>query len=228
MLVLANCFPKSGTHLLMQMLSGHYEYIGNLNFYDDDNNPKGDNEILEQLAYGARESKGRDTFCTAHLPHKYLYKAFLLDRDVKILSLVRDLRGVAVSHANYVYNTPDHDLHKHYRGIPEEEFRIRNSITGIAGRFPDIGQRFLAYLPWHLDDDVFSLTYERIMANKEQTALHLGMYLGVPNYHVFLKNISTEKSITFRKGDPYSWKEEMSKENQALFEDIAGWTKELI
>jgi len=229
-LIMANCFPKSGTNLLRQMLSGVAYDLQNLSYYNDQGVPKSKKEIMFQLSLAKEiaENSDEDIFFTSHLPCSYLIKNYM--QDAKMIILVRDLRGVCVSHAHYIFDTPDHHLYFHYRELPDWEARIRLSITGLGGHFPDIGQRFLPYIPWLWDEDMLLLFYEDLVVDTELEAEVMAGFLGIgiAGSKKLLENVNTETSHTFRKGDPYSWEEEMSEANQRLFDDIAGWTKEII
>ena len=225
-LTFVNVFPKSGTWLIAQMLSGVTKHVGHISQFNENGEEVPITNILEKIRIGKELANG-PAFMTGHLHYNYRVKMAL--EGWKQIMVVRDLRGVAVSHAHYVTKDPEHWLHDHYNKLLDIEARIRTSITGTGEGFPDIGQRFLPYVPWFGQEEVYGMDFKMLREN-EFMRFSLADFLGLPKGVDLdlLKNVDPEKSFTFRRGDPDSWKEEMSEANQHLFNDIAGWTKEII
>lgn len=231
-LIIVNTFPKSGTGLIRNMMSGIATNLGHLSQFDGaaaGGPERSKTEIFKILRSIKEKAWGIDghSFMTAHLHHNFMIKDYMRDMDTRWIFLYRDLRGVAVSHAYYITKDSGHCYHEAYSKMPTMKERAGLSITGWGGNFPDIGQRFLPYIPWMFDQDVYSVKYENLVEDKERIILELGIFCSEPNYQRLLSNVS-ETNYTLRKGDPHSWKEEMSEDNKRLFDGVAGWTKELI
>ncbi len=217
MFVLANTFPKSGTGLLRQMLSAVLPDLGHISQFDGGTGGAYDQESLERSISGLSKEHG---FITAHLHYRPLLAEIL--KDCPVIFLVRDPRDVAVSHAHYVAREKSHMLYPYYQGLTWDE-QLELSITG-GGLMPDIGQRFLPFVPW-LYGRVHVVNYEEL----QFSAPWLARLLGFPGKGDAIKAaIDPLKSPTFRQGKTGAWQVEMSPANLELFERVAGWLVELL
>lgn len=239
-ILFANSFPKSGTHLLTQVLQG-FPAIGPavdsglpavVTYQGDTGIHRSPAEILADLerllpgdiAYGhvhalteVCEYACSDGFCTYFI--------------------LRDPRDVVISHVHYVTEMePNHAHHGYYaEELRSFDERLRTSILGrpeVDIEFPDIHARFEPYLGWLDHPEVLALRFEDFL---EDRAGALGRVFdhavgrGFPAMvareravQVLAEHIDPGRSPTFRSGKAGSWREQFSAENKLLFKEIAG------
>jgi hypothetical protein len=236
----ANSFPKSGTHLLTQVLQG-FPQVGPavdsglpavITYEADSGRERGIDEILGDLhrllpgdiAYGHIHASPEAT--------KYLCQP-----GMAAYFILRDPRDVVVSHVYYVTEMePSHVLHRYYtEHLPDFEARLRTSITGLpeAGiTFPDIYARFAPFLGWLGLPDVLTLRYEDFISDRDgilglvfDHAVKRGFPASVERdaaIRALAGSIDPQRSPTFRSGKSGGWREKFSQEDMRLFKEVAG------
>ncbi len=238
-IVLANGFPKSGTHLLTQIVQG-FPHIGRavdsglpaLAMFDGPSGrPRTEAELRAELAwlrpgdvvYGHLHATPTaiDFFCSPGRVTYFIY---------------RDLRDVVVSHAHYVTETNHAHVHQaHYRSLPDFDARLRTSILGLPGSeapFPDIGERFTPFLGWLDRPDVCALRYEDLLEDRPAAlermldfAAGRGFVLESPRQEALetlAGRLDPLRSPTFRSGVTGAWKERFSPAQKDIFKEVAG------
>jgi hypothetical protein len=173
-ILFANAFPKSGTHLLIQILKACTRIgpavdsgLPAVAMYEGESGARRPTKwILEDLhrlrpgdiAYGHLHALPRIT-------------AFFEQQDAAVFFLYRDPRDVVVSHVHYVTEIePGHAHHAHYRSLPDFDARLRTSILGrpeLGDLFPNIRARFEPYLGWFDAPGVLSLRFEDLIENRK-------------------------------------------------------------
>ena len=236
----ANSFPKSGTHLLTQVLQGFPRFTPTIDsglpaivtFQGDTGRPRSSGEIIGDLQ---RLLPGDIAYGHLHaLPDVV---EFLSHPAMAAYFILRDPRDVVISHVHYVTEMePDHIHHRYYtQELHTFDERLRTSILGIpdpAIPFPDICQRFLPYLGWLDQPEVLTLRYEDFLANRPEALGHVvdhAVQRGLPALasregciHMLEASIDPSRSPTFRSGKAGGWRTQFSPDNKALFKDIAG------
>ncbi len=236
----ANSFPKSGTHLLTQVLQG-FPNIGPavdsglpavVTFEGDTGRGRPEAEILADLR---RLLPGDTGYGHVHaLPGPL----DLLCRDGYVAYFIlRDPRDVVVSHVHYITEMePDHIHHHHYAvELLTFDERLRTSILGLPHPnipFPDIRLRFEPYLGWLDYPQVLTLRFEDFILDRAQAlervlfhAEQRGFPLLVERQHalgLLEASINPQRSPTFRSGKVGGWKDKFSDENKKLFKDTTG------
>jgi hypothetical protein len=239
-ILFANSFPKSGTHLLTQVLKG-FTKIGPVvesglpaivTFDSQTGEPRGEVDIQRDLM---RLKPGDISY--GHLHATESAKDFLCNNVVVSYFLLRDPRDVVVSHVYYV--TEIETKHVHHKYYQEEllnfDERLRASILGrpeSGSLFPNIKQRFEPYLGWIDQPQVLVLRFEDFVLARSPTVERIyehAVRRGFPSsltkqqsVETLLAGIDPIKSPTFRKGKVGDWKEKFSPENIMVFKDIAG------
>jgi hypothetical protein len=238
-ILFANSFPKSGTHLLTQILSG-FATLGPfvesglpavVTFEGDTGAQRPLPVILEDLR---RYIPGDIGYGHLHaIPE--IVSQLTADPFASIF-IYRDPRDAAVSHAFYVADiNPKHAHHELYSGLTGFDERLKTSIMGRTGArvsFPDIGSRFRPYLGWLQQDVVLSLRYEDLVSSPEEWIGAIYDHIAARGFgypgrkaqaiRVLKGAINPEKSPTYRKGMIGGWKEHFKEEHKTLFKQCCG------
>ena len=235
--IIANSFPKSGTHLLIQVLLALPKtrdwglFLAALpSFSYQEIPPRKMKKKIDKIVPG--ELVG------AHLHHSKEMASVLNQKKAVHYFVYRDPRDVAISEAYYLtYMNRWHRLHKYFLALPDMESRIRFSITGARDpkfpfSYPDIEKRFRRYSPWIHYSEVYSLKFEDLNGgNREQVVSEIIRFYSKRSNQALsrrrymkkaLTNINPASSHTFRKGRSGGWKNELTEEHKKLFKDIAG------
>jgi hypothetical protein len=236
----ANSFPKSGTHLLTQVLQG-LARIGPavdsglaavVTFEGESGRLRSEDEILGDLR---RLLPGDIAFGHLHALPRVV--DFLCQDGFAPYFILRDPRDVVVSHVYYV--TEMETSHIHHRYYREElhtfEERLKASIVGRADEalhFPDIRARFQPYLGWLERSEVLVLRFEDFITQREETlgrildhAVRRGFVPAVSReqaLQTLSESIRPERSPTFRSGKAGGWKIHFNDEAKRLFKEVAG------
>lgn len=237
-ILFANSFPKSGTHLLTQVLQGMAK-IGPavdsglpavVMFDGPTGQPRPMKTILSDLS---RLRAGDIAYGHLHATPEIVS---MLCRDgIALYFIYRDPRDVVVSHVHYITEIEtNHVHHAYYRALPDFDARLKMSILGrpeMGDLFPDIRARFEPYLGW-LRPDVCVLKFEDFIEHREATLDRILTHAENHGFtpHVFRSDalrtlsdsIHPQKSPTFRSGKIGDWREKFSEENKQLFKDVAG------
>ncbi len=240
----ANSFPKSGTHLLTQVLQGFTHLGAALDsglpavvMYDGFN---GAARTLDVILKDLQRFKAGD-IGYGHLHSAAQIVEYLCAAGVAPYFILRDPRDVVVSHVHYITDMePNHIHHRYYtEELRSFDERLRVSIVGLAqwgDDFPNVAARFAPYLGWMEREEVFVLRYEDFITARQETlrrviqhAVRRGFRLTIaddPQFshsvRVLESAINPQRSPTFRKGKVNAWKDEFSTENKRIFKEVAG------
>ncbi len=235
----ANSFPKSGTHLLTQVLQGMARFgpavDAGLEAVTTFDGRTGRQRAEAEIVRSLRRLRPGD-IGYGHLHALPEVVPLLCREGVAAYFIVRDPRDIVVSHVHYVTEmAPRHVHHAYYRSLPDFESRLRVSILGLPGGaapFPDIAQRFAPYRGWLEHPEVRLLRYEDFLRERREAlgavldhAVRRGFPLNIPRRQALslLEGaIDPQKSPTFRSGRAGGWKEAFTPEISALFKEVAG------
>lgn len=239
-LLFANSFPKSGTHLLTQILQA-FPRIGpvvdsglpaivTFNGVTGAERPLGD--ILAELQ---RLRPGDIGY--GHLHAKPAITQQLCRDGCIPYFILRDPRDVVISHVYYLTEmAPGHVHHALYsQELHSFDERLQTSIRGLPDGpmpFPDIAARFAPYMDWLQRPEVLCLKYEQLV-NDTQTQLACilehATRRGFPLYvqqpqavEILHQAIDPGRSPTFRSGKTGGWKEKFTPATKELFKQVAG------
>jgi hypothetical protein len=231
-------FPKSGTHLLDQILLGFSNvapFSKRLHsFYAEYEGETGRKRSPEQ-ALAWLDSLGPGDIASAHLFARTGAVERVCSPKFIPYFIFRDPRDVVVSHVFYVTDMEArHVHHDYYQSLPDFDARLRVSILGREDtgiEFPNIANRFAPYLGWLNRDEVLSVHFEDLIENRI-TALNriVDHFLArVPlqiDRQVILDSltasINSKRSPTFRSGKTGEWRKYFTEEHKQMFKDIAG------
>jgi hypothetical protein len=237
-------FPKSGTHLLDQILLGFNRVapfsLRLHSFYAEYEGKSGRKRAPGQALRWLDSLKPAD-IASAHLFARTEAVAHVITPFFVPYFIFRDPRDVVVSHVYYVTEMEQkHVHHTYYQSLPDFEARLKISILGIPDSnvdFPDIAGRFAPYMDWldqpsvmkiHFEDLIHDRTgtlnrivdrfLERVPLKTEQNpGTQKGMLL-----ESLENSIQPAKSPTFRSGKTGSWKKQFTNEHKKIFKDTAG------
>lgn len=235
--LLANSFPKSGTHLLVQILEAIPD-ITNFDSFIAQYPPirfqkRSDTTIARRIAQIAPGE-----LVSAHLHYNATYCEHLAKRRCIPFLIYRDLRDVVVSEVHYLTHMNRwHRAHRYFAELPDDDARLTAAISGIPAEhvsysFPDIGARFRPFLGWLRAPQAFCVKYEDLVGpNKEQTVLSILEFVrthGSPHLEPkravrqVLANIDPHRSRTFRAGGSGAWKDAFDSHHVDAMKAAAG------
>jgi hypothetical protein len=237
-ILLGISFPKSGTHLLDQILLGfskvapfsrrlHSFFAG----YDGETGRK---RSLEETLAWVNSLRPLD-ITSAHLFAWDEVLAHVCTPAFVPYFIFRDPRDVVVSHVFYVTDMEArHVHHDYYQSLPDFESRLRVSILGrpdIDMEFPDIRGRFAPYLGWLDRPEVLAIHFEDLILDRPATLTrimdHLLTRAPIPATRQLIldsleTSINPKKSPTFRSGKTGEWRKHFTDEHKKIFKDVAG------
>lgn len=236
----ANSFPKSGTHLLTQILQAFEDISPAVN--------SGLAAVVTFQGDTARQRQVGQILADLHrfLPGDIGYGHLHAHPDlVETLSkpafaayfVLRDPRDVVVSHVHYVTEMETrHVLHEYYaHRLQTFDQRLSASISGLEHLdlpLPSILQRFQPFLGWLDTPEVLTLRYEDLMQERSEQlrriidhAVRRGLPLNCSISEAFRRleeRIDPQRSPTFRKGKVGGWRESFTDEHKQLFKEVGG------
>ncbi|MDA7026710.1 glycosyltransferase [Bacillus sp. CLL-7-23] len=231
--ILVNSVPKSGTHLLLQIILG-IPGMRRTNFWVFEE------KHLKNLKTGY--------VATGHFAYSQNREKILSDSDIKTIFIYRDLRDIAVSLVHFVminkYNHPWNPYLKN--GLKNHEDRLMAMIKGTVlnkeeqakygiGMLPNIHDFTKNFIRWAEASGICIVTFEDLVRNESsqnQTILKIIDYLWEDLQSLNISkqqllqnmkhNINQSASDTFRKGSIGDWKEEFNASHKEVFKEIAG------
>jgi hypothetical protein len=237
-ILLGISFPKSGTHLLDQILLGFANvapYSKRLHsFYAEYEGESGIKRVPEQALRWLDSLCPRDV-ASAHLFARPEAVARVTSPKFIPYFIFRDPRDVVVSHVFYVTEMESrHVHHAYYQSLPDFDARLKVSILGRPDadvEFPNIAERFAPYLGWLDQPSVLTIHFEDLIQDRVQTLNRIIDHLlaRVPlqtSRQLILdsleSSINPTKSPTFRSGKTGEWRKHFNDEHKKIFKDAAG------
>jgi hypothetical protein len=236
--ILANSFPKSGTHLLFQIVDGlpnstnYGAFLASMtsSFRFRERSPENASRFIRSFVPGE--------IVRGHLFFHPQNAADLRDKNVVHYFVYRDPRAVVVSEAHYLREMNRwHRLAPYFGKLASIDDTIMLSIRGfdppIAGlEYPNIAERFARYSGWLNRDDCLAIRFED-MASEDRPAITRRMaefYAGHCREPIdidacaraMMAGIEPQKSHTFRSGKKSGWQQELTAEHRRVFDQLAG------
>lgn len=236
--VFGNAMPKSGSHLLTQILSG-LTAIGP--FVDpgfppvnrsEDNQPLPAENVIRNLV---RMRPGDIRYGYIHATEPYL--SILTAAQRATIFLYRDPRDMIVSHVFYATDLhTGHGMHRYYnQELDSMAARIDAAIRGVTEpgyELASVRQRYDSYRGWLDQSGVLCLKFEDLILDREAALNRLLEYLAEMGFQANISRlaavdrlaaaIAPRKSGTFRKGVPGNWREHFAPANLETFRQVAG------
>jgi len=237
-IIFGNAMPKSGSHLLTQILQG-LTVMGP--FVDpgyppvnrsEKNHPVDPRKVLRNL----QEMRPGDIgYGYIHAVEPYL--ALLTQPDRATIFIYRDPRDMIISHIFYATDlNKNHGMHNYYtEKLSSMAERIDAAIRGveeIGHELASVSQRYQSYTGWLSQPEVHCVKFEDLILNQESALVALLDYLMERGarfsiemgdaINVIREHIDPKKSGTFRKGVPGGWRDHFTAENKDLFKQETG------
>ena len=236
--IFGNSKPKSGSHLLLQILNGFtrimpYKYVDAepIRTIEKGGRRKGSGEILGEL-----ENLRQGVIGWGYVEASPENVAFLCKPDRVNYFIYRDPRDMLVSQVFFATDMyEEHGMHEYYKSLPDFGARLNVAITGIDKdglKMVSVKQRYEGVFQWLEQKNVLCIRYEDLINNRDATLHAMLAEVEKTDYKipiprekalsVLIEAIQPKKSHTFRSGKTGGWKEHFSDGHKKLFKDIAG------
>ena len=236
--VLANSFPKSGTHLLDQIVAG---LPGRVNYGAFLSSMTSSFRLTPRSADNVRrfiQATVPGEIVRAHLFHASEQQEALKSLNFVHYFVYRDPRDVVVSASHYLRHMNRwHRLSGKFRALPTEEDGILLSIVGLQdddphSPLPNVEARFRWYEGWLTCPDALCLRYEDLVG--DERTRHLAAMVEFYNNRCaepidvdaaiggIESRIAPAKSHTFRSGKKGGWRETFTPRLKDAFKENAG------
>lgn len=237
-ILLSISFPKSGTHLLDQILLGFSKvapFSTRLHsFYAEYDGDTGRRRTEAETRAWLDSLRPLD-ITSAHLFATPLTVGRVATPAFVPYFIFRDPRDVVVSHVFYVTDMePRHVHHEYYKSLPHFNARLKASILGrpdAAVEFPNIAARFAPYMGWLEQPAVLKIHFEDLVNDRAAALNHIldhlldRVPLNVSRQTMLAaleSSINPDRSPTFRSGKTGEWKKHFTEEHKQLFKRAAG------
>lgn len=236
--VFGNSKPKSGSHLLLQILKGFtqimpYKYV--------------DADPVRTIRYeGGRRSAEEILADLRSIPDGVIgwgyvdatpeNASFLTSAGRVNYFIYRDPRDMLVSQVFFATDMHEgHGMHDYYNSLPDFGERLKVAITGIDRdglKMVSVKQRYEGVFQWLDQKNVMCIRFEDLINNRDATLLSMldevektGYRIPTPREKaltVLVEAIQPGKSHTFRSGKTGGWVNHFSEEHKSLFKEVAG------
>lgn len=236
-IVIGNAMPKSGSHLLHQILLG-LTRIGP--FVDPGMPPltrsaENQNLPLPQVVERVNQLQAGD-IAYGYFQALPEYLQALSAEKVASIFITRDPRDVLVSHIFYATEMyPGHGMHRYYNSLPDMDARLNAAIEGVDDglfQLSAIRVKYERYLAWLTISEVEKIKFESLILEQRRSLDQILTFLRSKGFSPDIKaeeaiaslmqSIQPERSGTFRGGRVGDWKKHFSDENKARFKDETG------
>ncbi len=234
-----NAMPKSGSHLVLQILQGvatvaPFRYVDHkpLRTITAEGRKRSQDEILSDLKALRSGAIG-----WGYLTSNPEYQEYIESHpDLISFFVYRDPRDRLISNIFYAVDIhKGHAQHDYYSSIPMEE-RIKTEILGRdepgLEYLPNIYDHYARYLGWLDSPSVLCLSFEDLVLRQRESLVRILDHIESGQFRiptsrekaiaVIEKAIQPEKSPTFREGKTGKWRDYFNEEHKQLFKDITG------
>jgi len=236
--VFGNSKPKSGSHLLLQILNGFtqvmpYKYVQAepVRTITKGGRRKTNNEVLNELK---RIPQG--VIGWGYVEASPEHVAFLCRPGRVNYFIYRDPRDLLISQVFFATDMhEEHGMHEFYKSLPDFGERLKAAITGIDRgglRMVSVKQRYEAVFRWLETPGVMCIRFEDLINHRDATLNAMleevektGYQIPTPRARalsVLAQAIQPGKSHTFRSGKTSGWREHFTEEHKKLFKEVAG------
>ncbi len=236
--IFGNAKPKSGSHLLLQILNGFcriapYAYVAAdpIRTVGSNGGRRAADEILVDLK---RLPAG--VIGWGYLDATPENVAFLCQPQRVNYFIYRDPRDLLISQVFFATDMhTGHGMHAYYQSLPDFDERLKVAITGIdrGGLYMvNVRQRYEGVFQWLDQPAVMCIRFEDLIDRRERTLNAMLDQVEKTGYRIptareqalgiLLEAIQPGKSKTFRSGKTGGWREHFTDEHKKLFKEVAG------
>ncbi len=236
--VFGNSKPKSGSHLLLQILNGFTEIMP-YRYVDAD-------PIRTINKDGGRRTADRVAADLQRVPQGVIGWGYVeaSPENVAVLCqpnrvnyfIYRDPRDMLVSQVFFATDMhEEHGMHEYYKSLPDFGARLNVAITGIERdglKMVSVKQRYEGVFQWLDQKHVMCLRFEDLINHRDDTLNAMLDEVEKTGYRiptlrekslaVLVEAIQPKKSHTFRSGKTGGWKQHFTDEHKRLFKEVAG------
>lgn len=237
--VFGNAMPKSGSHLLTQVLHG----LTQLGPFVDPgfppvNRDEANKPLAEEIVLKNIQSMRPGDIRYGYIHARQPFLDVLSGSGYATIFIYRDPRDMLVSHVFYATDmNPAHGMHRYYKEtLTTMEQRLNAAIRGVdepGFELASVADRYASYIGWLSQPSVLSIRFEDLILNQREALAKIVAYLQTRGWNtqglrqdnaldVLQQAIQPRKSGTFRKGQPGNWREYFTEQNKALFKEVAG------
>jgi hypothetical protein len=247
--VLGNAMPKSGSHLIIQVLQGLTSLGPFVNpGFPPVNRSESNTKLSEQAILANIERMHPGDISYGYLNAEEPFLSTLTRAGRATIFVYRDPRDMIISHIFYATEMHEgHWMHRYYtEQLHTMEERINAAIQGVnepGSELTPIRQRYEGYLGWLFHPTVvstaavLSLRFEDLILERQVTLGRLLDFLGTRGFRLgdfhpemsqaqaiatLDQSIAPRKSGTFRKGRPGNWRDYFTEANIKLFKETTG------
>jgi hypothetical protein len=233
-----NSKPKSGSHLLLQILNGFtqimpYAYVAA-------------EPVRTITKEGRRKTKEEIQSALKGIPRGVIGWGYIeaSPENVAVLCqpgrvnyfIYRDPRDMLVSQVFFATDMhEEHGMHAFYNSLPDFGERLKVAITGIDRdglKMVSVKQRYEGVFEWLEQPGVMCIRFEDLVEDRDVTLNAMldevektGYKIPAPReraLEILVEAIQPRKSHTFRSGKTGGWREHFTDGHKALFKDVAG------
>jgi hypothetical protein len=236
--IFGNSKPKSGSHLLLQILNGFtqimpYAYVAAepVRTINKDGGRRTAADVVADL-----ERIPRGVIGWGYVEANPLNVAVLCQPERVNYFIYRDPRDMLVSQVFFATDMhEEHGMHAFYKSLPDFGERLKVAITGIDRdglKMVSVKQRYEGVFEWLEQASVMCICFEDLINKRDATLSSMldevektGYQIPTPReqaLEILVEAIQPKKSHTFRSGKTGGWKEHFTEEHKALFKDVAG------
>ncbi|MBL8090140.1 MAG: sulfotransferase domain-containing protein [Anaerolineales bacterium] len=236
--IFGNSKPKSGSHLLLQILNGFtqimpYKYVDAepVRTIKKDGGRRTADDILSDL-----KNIPDGVIGWGYLDATKENASFLTQAGRVTYFIYRDPRDMLVSQVFFATDMhEEHGMHAYYNSLPDFGERLKVAITGIDKdglHMVSVKQRYEGVFQWLEQKNAMCIRFEDLIDNRDVTLNKMLDEVEKAGYKIptqreeaisiLIEAIQPKKSHTFRSGKTGGWKNYFTDEHKKLFKDVAG------
>ena len=236
--VFGNSMPKSGSHLIIQILLGLTRFGPFVNpGYPPVNRAEDNRNLSPEAVLDNIKNMRPGDIRYGYIHAKEPFVTALTGPDRATIFVYRDPRDMIVSHVFYATEIhKGHGMYPYYTQVLNSvEERINAQIMGVVEpgfELSPIRKKYDEYLCWLEQPQVLSIRFEDLINQRGDTLNAMldevqktGYTIPTPRekaLEILAEAIQPKKSHTFRSGKTGGWREYFTKEHKELFKDVAG------
>lgn len=236
--IFGNSKPKSGSHLLLQILNGFtriipYKYVAAQPVRTINKN--GGRRLADHIAKDLR-AVPQGVIGWGYVEASPENVSVLCQPDRVNYFIYRDPRDMLVSQVFFATDMHEHHgMHGLYKSLPDFGERLKIAITGIDRdglKMVSVKQRYEGVFQWLEQPGVMCIRFEDLINKRDATLNAMLDEVEKTGYEVptlrekaievLVDAIQPSKSHTFRSGKTGGWKEYFTDDHKKLFKETSG------